>query len=1168
MKPAPSQTTPDASLQLDRENPYPGLHPFQEQDNSYFFGRNRERNELFRLVARDVITVLFGRSGLGKTSLLNAGLFPDLRAKNYLPIPIRLGFDPRQADFTAQVRASISNELTNHHVDARPPDPHETLWEYFHRETLWDRRNHLLTPVLVFDQFEEIFTLGRNDERLPDLLTELADLIENRIPLKVREQMATFENEEIPFDYSEPGVKVILSLREDYLGYLDDLRSRIPSIDHNHYRLLPLHGNQALDAVIEPARGLATKDAAEQIVRFVAGASLKDENSGESVSGDLQQLEIESSLLSLVCRELNERRMEQDMESITPGRMKETGSQILTEFYQRSVEGLDPGIVVFIEKYLLTESGFRNSMAVDNALAQDGVTESSLNQLINRRLLRREEHLGIPHVELIHDVLIPVILESRSKRRQKEEEQKRHRAEKEVEQTRRKRLRLIAGLGILISGLVLIAYWYQYNISQQLKAHNEKIEVGNEIIAQHTSLIALQKIALEKQNSEITAQSMTFESIVSIYENKPVRALLLAKKAFLETYEPQPMAVEALQRSIQNTRQRFVYEHGDDVLDIAISSDGKHLAIAGKNGEVALWDTVDNRLINTLQQDNPVRAIAFDPGGARIVTTSGNKVLLWDAASGDRLNIILAGHDDLIESVQFSPDGRWIATASRDNTARLWNSESGEMLEEYKHDSWVLGVAFSPDGSTLATASLDKTAILWDITSGAWKLLDKRTTRINAVAFSPDGTQIATAGGEGDETIKVWDASTRKLLHTLAGHKYQVRGIAYSAEGHLASASEDRTIRMWNTLNGVELFRLDGHRGRIYTVIFDPTGQQLYSGSTDKSVRVWDVMHNGAVFSVDFSPDGKTLATGSEDHTARLWSLESGKQVTALNQHQSRIYKVKFSPDGVRLATASWDNTAGIWNLKTGSLDRKLGGKHTYNLMDIDFSPDGEQLATAGGDGRAFVWNVRSGEPLLLHQVDHPEFSHNKKQVHGVAFSPLESDHHLATAGWDKHVFIWDSRTGARKQKLPSRGENYGGFNAVAFSPDGKLLATADTKKKIKLWDVDSGELIRTLLGHETYINEILFSPDGKRLASGGGDKQAIIWDVATDKKPLSLKHPEEVHDAAFSPDGKLLATACANGRFYLYPIDNKDVIKAAEKLIHQCRDEKGEPCEWYAPTD
>ncbi len=569
-----------------------------------------------------------------------------------------------------------------------------------------------------------------------------------------------------------------------------------------------------------------------------------------------------------------------------------------------------------------------------------------------------------------------------------------------------------------------------------------------------------------------------------------------------------------------------------------------------------------------MQQDNPVRAVAIDPGGARIVTTSGNKVLLWDAASGDRLNIILAGHDDLIESVQFSPDGRWIATASRDNTARLWDSESGEMLGEYKHDSWVLDVAFSPDGSTLATASLDKTAILWDITSGAWKLLDKRTTRINAVAFSPDGTQIATAGGEGDETVKVWDASTSKLLHTLAGHKYQVRGIAYSMDGHLASASEDRTIRMWNTLNGVELFRLDGHRGRIYTVIFDPTGQQLYSGSTDKSVRVWDVMHNGAVFSVDFSPDGKTLATASEDHTARLWNLESGKQVVALNQHQNRIYKVKFSPDGSRLATASWDKTAVIWDLKTGNLERRLEGAHTFNLMDIDFSPDGKHVATAGGDGRAFVWNVRSGEPLLLQQVDHPEFSHNKKQVHGVTFSPLESDHHLATAGWDKHVFIWDSRTGARKQKLPSRGENYGGFNAVAFSPDGKLLATADTKKKIKLWDMDSGELIRTLLGHETYINEISFSPDGKRLASGGGDKHAIIWDVATGKKPLSLTHPEEVHDVAFSPDGKLLATACANGRYYLYPIFNEDLIKTANKLIHQCRDEKGEPCEWYAPTD
>ena len=1145
MKPAPSQTAADAALQLDRENPYPGLHPFEEQDNSYFFGRSREREELFSLVARDILTVLFGRSGLGKTSLLNAGLFPYLREEFYLPIPIHLGFDPKQQDFIAQVKAAVSDELTSHHVDASPPLPEETLWEYFHREPLWNRRNQLLTPVLVFDQFEEIFTLGRNDERLPALLTELADLIENRIPLKVREQMATFENEEIPFDYTEPKARVILSLREDYLGYLDDLRATIPSIVRNSYRLLPLRGDQALEAVIEPARGLASEAVAEHIVRFVAGASLKDDGNDPSATGELQKLEIESSLLSLVCHELNERRLKKGLANITTDLMTEAGSQILTNFYQRSVKGVDPGIIKFIEEYLLTASGHRNSMAVDNALAQDGVTESALNQLINRRLLRREEHLGIPHVELIHDVLIKVILESRSKRRRKEEEQKRLRREKKLEQAHHIKQRnfWLIRVGALIAGFVLIGYWYQYDLSQELKARNETIEV----------------------------QKRAIEAIVSILENRPVRSLLLARNAFLTASEPHPKAVEALQRAIQNTRQRFVYKHEAIAQEIAISRDGNLLAVAVKNNRIVLWDLQTNTPLHTLLHNQQVHAVAFDPAGARVVTASGKEALLWDTATGNRLGIKLAGHESIVESVQFSPDGRMIATTSRDSTARIWNAQTGEMIgEPYQHHNWVFDVAFSPDGETLATASLDKTAVIWDIQSGARKLvLDKHAARVNAVAFSPDATQIATAGG--DKVIRIWNASTGELLHTLVGHSLQVREIAYSPDGHLASASEDKTIRVWDTRLGVELFTLHGHRGIVYAVAFDSTGQQLFSASADKSVRVWDAMHNGAVYSIDFSPDGNRLATASDDlgHTTRIWDMLSGMQLSLLKGvHQEPVYKLKFSPDGSRLATASWDKSAGIWDVTTGGLQHKLEGRHTSRLFDIDFSPDGAQLATAGSDKLAFLWSATGTKQPLLLDSDNRGFSH-QRQVHGIAFSPVESDHHVATASWDGSVTIWDSTTGNKKRSLVVlSGHKIGGVNAVVFSPDGRLLATADTKKMVKLWSVDSGELIKTFRGHENYIHEISFSPDGKQLASGGGDKQAIIWDIASGKKLISLTHPDVVHDVTFSPDGKLLATACANGRYYLYPINNEDLIEAADRLIHQCRDEQGKPCQWYAPTD
>jgi hypothetical protein len=395
---------------VDDRNPYAGLQSFTEQDASYFFGREREAEQLFRLVRRGRLTVLFGASGLGKSSLLRAGLFPLLDQARFLPFWIRLDFAREKPDLVSQIHERLAQQAECY--DACPPDPKQTLWEYFHRETFWDATNHPLTPVLVLDQFEEIFTLGREPgarQPVRALLTELADLIENQVPAAVRARLAG-SDEELPFSYDAERVKVILTLREDYLPALEDLRGRIPSLVRNRFRLTSMDGLQAKQAVLGPAPELVTEAVADDIVRYAAGASAGE---AEEAASELEALEVEPALLSLVCQQLNERRREKGLDAISKDLLSGAREEIYEDFYEHSVEDLPAGVRAFIEDDLITASGFRTAKALEDA--ERRATPDAIAKLVDRRVLRLVDR-GVMHVELIHDVLTPVVEADRDRR--------------------------------------------------------------------------------------------------------------------------------------------------------------------------------------------------------------------------------------------------------------------------------------------------------------------------------------------------------------------------------------------------------------------------------------------------------------------------------------------------------------------------------------------------------------------------------------------------------------------------------------------------------------------------------------------------------------------------------------------------------------------------------
>ena len=444
--PHPAQPPrPIGRTEVDNQHPWLGLDAFTEELSDYFYGRTDEAEELFRRVKRESLTVLFGTSGLGKTSLVRAGLFPALRAEGFLPVYIRLDHEPTASAFILQVKAALIEAIMAARISQPTlPETDETLWEFFHRDSLhlqtWNEQP--ITPVLVIDQFEELFTLGARDEAARQnyemLFTELSDLVENHPPARVRERLRSNPEQVGDLGFGPAHVRVLFSLREDYLANLEACYELIPSISRNRMRLTLMNGQQALDAVILPGVELVSREVGEQIVRFVAAAGqrqFRTDSAGSREHG-LPEFDVEPALLSLFCSELNGQRIAQGLSQITVELVEKSSEQILENYYEGCFAGQAAGARVFVEEELLTPDGYRDDMEFKRAkeeLGKRGAAATSLDDLIKSRLLHRTRRGETLRVELTHDVLTGVVRDSREERRLREAREEAEAKQREAE---------------------------------------------------------------------------------------------------------------------------------------------------------------------------------------------------------------------------------------------------------------------------------------------------------------------------------------------------------------------------------------------------------------------------------------------------------------------------------------------------------------------------------------------------------------------------------------------------------------------------------------------------------------------------------------------------------------------------------------------------------------
>jgi len=485
-------------------------------------------------------------------------------------------------------------------------------------------------------------------------------------------------------------------------------------------------------------------------------------------------------------------------------------------------------------------------------------------------------------------------------------------------------------------------------------------------------------------------------------------------------------------------------------------------------------------------------------------------------------------HKGTVYLALFSPNGRRVVTASDDDTAQVWEADTGRPVGvPMRHKRAVYSAAFSPDGRRVVTASGDHTAQVWEADTGkpVGTPMQHKDIVYSAM-FSPDGRRVVTASS--DPTAQVWDADTGKPVGAPMRHKRAVFSAVFSPDGRrVVTASDDGTAQVWNS----------------------DSGKHVVTASEDNAARVWDaetgkpvgatMLHEGNVRSALFSPDGRRVVTASDDYTAQVWDADTGEPIGAPMQHNNPVLYAAFSPNGRRVVTASDDNTAQVWDADTA---RPVGGhiQHERAVYSAAFSLDGRRLVTASEDHTARVWDAGTGKPVGALMQHHGA-------VYFAVFSP--DGRRVVTASEDHTAQVWEADTG---KPVGARMQHKGIVYSAMFSPDGRGVVAASDDGTAQVWSADTGEPVGAPMRHKRAVLSAVFSPDSRRVVTASDDTTAQVWEAATgDPVGAPMLHNETIRSAVFSPDGRRVVTASydATAQVWSVLIDCCDSQQRADRL-------------------
>jgi WD40 repeat protein/tRNA A-37 threonylcarbamoyl transferase component Bud32 len=591
-------------------------------------------------------------------------------------------------------------------------------------------------------------------------------------------------------------------------------------------------------------------------------------------------------------------------------------------------------------------------------------------------------------------------------------------------------------------------------------------------------------------------------------------------------------------RNTETGQERAALDaHTGRVGAVAFAPVGNMLATCGADHTVRLWNGSGVAVRTLRGHRRPVFALAFSPSGETLASAGEEgEIRLWNVKTGKELPTI-TGHRGAIHALVFTSDGKGVISAGEDRGIRFWEVGTREPRGILQgHADRVYALALSTDGKLLASAGGDGALRLWDVQTGALRLvLPGHVGHAYAVAFSPDGRTLVSAA-EGfavfRETppgeVKLWDPTTGQLLGTFA-RPVGVLGLAFLADGKRFAITSGGEVEVWPARLSMEKLTLRDHNGPVLALAFAPDARTLATGGFDQLVKLTDVAsgevsqtlrgHKAPIAAVAFAKE-KTLASASADGVIRLWDASTGKSRKTIEAHRNGVLSLSFAPDGETLVSGGQDHLVKLWHGRTGELRLVLTG-HAQGVTGVAFTADGKMLASSSADGTVKLWRISGGEGINTLKVP-------GEGVQSLGFSPDGKT--LATGGVDGAIRLWDVGTGNAGLILSG---HRGPVWSLCFSPDGKTLAAGSGPEdagqlqsvgEVRLWDPVGGQLRAVLSGHGQAVVAVAFSGDGRMLASASLDQTVKLWEAAPADAPIVLtRHAGPVRAMAVSADGRTL---------------------------------------------